>query len=636
MKSTPTPATTALWVWAWAYLSVAGWMLSAAGCLNTIGYAVVLLTGAGALMIYRHKALPTRRIPRCPWHVNRKRFSQKLPLTFLIIAGLTFAGGALYAPSNYDGLTYRLPRMLNWMDTGGWHWVDTINTRMNITTPAWEWAGLPQLALFHSDRGLFLLNLGGFLLLPGLFFSTCRQLGVVRKVAWTWMWIFPFAYGCVTQAASIGNDLTGAVFALIAVNCALRARHTGNPSDIRLSLLAAALLTGIKLSNLPLLLPWLIAVWPALPRLRTQPTGTLAAAAAAVIISAAPTVAMNQLNTGGWNGDPKNQFKMQITHPAAGLIGNGLLLVQTSLMPPVLPAATQVTRWAADKMPGPFRGFLQKHCPRYFQSRVTELPAEEGAGLGLGISALLLGGLVAAALGAGRTQFRSNLRLLLPPVVCGGLVALLFCMAKMGSEAAGRLMLPYYPLAVIPFLLLPAQSLLLRHRAWRMFLFLPALCALPLLVLSPARPLWPAQTITAKLVENHPESALFRRMALTYSAYAHRNDVLAPLRAVLPKDVKNIGFVGSPDDTDYSLWRPFGTRRVTCLRSHVSTSINVPQDIEWVVVRESEWAIGCDLPLKEWMALHRATLIRSIPIVTLVTRGPESWLVVRVGKQRPD
>ena len=216
--------------------------------------------------------MPLKIIPRrIHWPKLRRRFRRPLPAIFLLVAVLIFLGGALHAPNNYDALTYRLPRMLNWLAAGHWFWIPTINDRMNYSTTAWEWMAMPFFALLRSDRGLFLINALGFLLMPGLLFSVFRQAGRgAASVAWTWMWVLPLAYGCATQAGSLGNDFTGLLFCLASVHFGLRARRSGRVSDLWLAGLAAALMTGVKLSNLPLLLPCLVAVWPALGLLRTK------------------------------------------------------------------------------------------------------------------------------------------------------------------------------------------------------------------------------------------------------------------------------------------------------------------------------------------------------------------------------
>ena len=384
-----------------------------------------------------------------------------LPFIFLLVAALVLAGGAIHAPNNYDGLTYRLPRMLNWLAAGHWIWIPTINDRMNFSGTAWEWTAMPFLALLRSDRGLFLINWIGFLLMPGLVFSVFRQLGVARRVAWIWMWILPLAYGYATQAGSIGNDFTGTLFGLISVYYGLRARRSREVKDVWLAILAAALMTGAKISNLPLLLPCLVAVWPALVQLRRHWMASVAMLAVAGLISAGPIIVLNQLNTGSWNGDPKNLTQVQIKSPGAALLGNSLLLGQQCFMPPLLPSAHKFSDLLNEKMPGSWQRTLKEKFPRYFFNGFNELPQEETAGLGLGVTLLLLAAVVIAIGG-----FIS--RKTLPKISLVGLaawVAVFFLMLKMGSESTARVLLPNYPLANVPILILSLHERLLRFRA---------------------------------------------------------------------------------------------------------------------------------------------------------------------------
>ncbi len=37
-----------------------------------------------------------------------------------------FFGGLIHAPANYDGLAYRIPRVLHWLAEGRWHLIETI------------------------------------------------------------------------------------------------------------------------------------------------------------------------------------------------------------------------------------------------------------------------------------------------------------------------------------------------------------------------------------------------------------------------------------------------------------------------------------------------------------------------------
>lgn len=83
----------------------------------------------------------------------------------------------------------------------------------------------PLFLFTGTDRFVFLINVICFLLLPGRFFSVLVRLGVRTRTAWHWMWLLPAGYCYLLQAGSIANDLFGAVFAMVAIEFALRARQ---------------------------------------------------------------------------------------------------------------------------------------------------------------------------------------------------------------------------------------------------------------------------------------------------------------------------------------------------------------------------------------------------------------------------
>ncbi len=633
MRSNPLNGIRFYLLWAVACILI-GWALSVLHWLTLAGYAVALpLVIIGLVWLARDPSVMTPPRIRRQWRqVMFRRFRRPFPAIFLLVAVLIFLGGALYAPSNYDGLTYRLPRMLNWLSTRGWTWIFTNNDRMNYSGTGWEWIALPLLAM-RSDRALFLINAVGFLLLPGLIFSVFRQVGVTRRAAWAWMWILPTAFGYALQAGSIGNDFPGAVFCLISVHYGLRARHSNRVEDIWLAGLAAAVMTSIKLSNLPLLLPCLVAVWPALEQLRKNLAGSVAVAGIAVLVSAAPTVVLNQAHTGCWNGDPQNLAGIQVKSPGAALLGNGLLLLQQSFMPPVLPGAQKVSQRLGQQLPASWRHLLEEGFPRYLGNHLNELPQEEAASLGIGITLLLLAAVVAPWCQAGKNQPAGIRRWKFSSVGLAAWVAGLFFMLKMGSEADARLMLPYYPMVMIPILMLPGQHWLVRRAGWRILAMLVSLSILPCLILTPSRPLWPVQTMSGWLSRHYPDSSLTRRLTTVYSCYQNRNDLLAPLRARLPDSATNIGFIAGINDSDYSLWRPFGQRQVVYLWNGTpQTSVLLPPDVGWIVVKRAVWPEVSPVPLEEWAAQHGIEIVFSVPITAFASRTEETWCLLHIRK----
>jgi hypothetical protein len=618
-------------LWAAACI-LTGWTLSALHWLTLTGYAVMLpLVIIGLAWLTRDPAGTPPRVQRRWGRVVFRRFRRPLPLIYLVVLVLVFAGAVSHAPTNYDALTYRLPRMLNWLSARGWTWISTNNDRMNYSGTGWEWMALPLLAL-RSDRALFLINAVGFLLLPGLIFSVFRQAGVARRAAWAWMWILPAAFGYALQAGSIGNDFLGAVFCLISVHYGLRACRSGWVEEVWLAGLAAAVMTGIKSSNLPLLLPCLVAAGPALKHLRRRWAAGILMAVIALVISVIPTAGLNQKYTGSWTGDPDNLSQIQIRDPVAAFLGNSLLLGQQLLMPPFLPDARKADAWLNRLLPDSWKRELEKGFPRYSKNRLNELPQEEAASLGIGITLLLLAAVIAPWCQAGKNQPAGIRRWKLSSVGLAAWVASLFFMLKMGSEADARLMLPYYPLVMIPILRLPGQYWLVRRAGWRILAMLVSFSVLPCLILTPSRPLWPVQTVSGWLSRHHPDSSLTRRLTMVYSCYQNRNDLLAPLRARLPDNATNIGFIAGVNDSDYSLWWPFGQRRVTCLWADTRQPPSLPADIEWLVVKRAIWPEITDVPLEEWAVQHRMEIVYSVPIRSFASAGEETWCLLHIRK----
>ena len=201
------------WILVSAFLSCSGWLLSALGQLDTVGYVFVLVVGLALWVVLGRKACG-RLHWKLPAGKFRWRYTHALPALFLLFACLAALGGMLYAPNNFDGLSYRFPRLLHWIAEHRWHWIATCEGRMNISATGFEWLMAPLFAITHSDRLFFLINLVSYALLPGLTYATFTGLGVSKRQAWAWMWLLPCGYGFVLQAGSIGNDAFAVVYLL--------------------------------------------------------------------------------------------------------------------------------------------------------------------------------------------------------------------------------------------------------------------------------------------------------------------------------------------------------------------------------------------------------------------------------------
>jgi len=595
------------------------------GQLNRPGYAVFFAAVAVLVLVCRKKLGLVSCKKRSCWKKIRRRFRRPLPLCFAVLALLVFLGGVLYPPTHYNAMTYHIPRVLHWLAAGRWHWIHTPVNRMNYSGCDFEWLSAPLLLFTKSDRALFLLNIFSFLLLPGLIFSVFMRLGVRARVAWQWMWLFPTGYIFLLQAGSAGNDAFSAVYALAAMDFGCRAWESRRPRDLWFSLLAAALLTGTKPSSLPLLLPWLILIFALLPLLRHQTLSSLLVLAMAMVASFFPIALMNKFHCGDWLGTSIESSHLQMQKPLIGILGNVFQLLLHNFVPPLFPQTNWWNQHGVMILP---HSWIVDFQPGF--SQVGELPTEDWTGVGFGISLLLAVSVVAnfsRAWGAPAlpgcvvpAEFR-RLVLIAP------WIALLFFCAKSAMNTPARLIAPYYPL-LLPLLLAGAgQSQIVRRAWWRALVVGVVFLALVVLVLTPDRPLWPAKTILSETLARHPDQRLIARALKVYTVYSERSDPLAGVRALLPPDIKVVGFIGTADDCDISLWRPFGVRRVEHFFL-ADPPEQIRQRVQYVVVG------GFNLKehntiLDAWLQQSGAELVVTTNATLKVAEGLQPWYIVR-------
>lgn len=543
---------TAIWIVLSAWFVAGGIFLSAIGQLNRQGNAILLCVGiAGSLFGYH-----LLNGSFWPWKaVKWRRYKQPFPVLYLFCASAALLGGALHSPTNYDAFSYRIPRLLHWLSVERWHWIGGLDARMDFSSVGFEWLMLPCFAAFHTLRFAYLINAISFMLLPGLVFSVFVALGVKRSITATWMWILPCASCFVLEAGSIGNDFIATVYVLAAVLFAVRAIQFGQHRDVILVVFSAALMTGAKASNLPLLLPITICMAVALyKRPKLIATATIAGCLASVV-SLAPLAIVNTLHTGDWAGDPNSLFK--IKNPVIGVAGNVLQLAGASLVPAVFPPADKVNQWFNGKMDYPPLKQIKDGFPE-FKPTLPQMASEEAAGLGLGVSMALLLGL----LGSGRRLRISKLFTLGGAVCAGFWVALLVYMMKLGNCSGPRLIAPYYVgLIALPLLLMSSGQVFTRPW-WRWCSLVALLPIIPALVMNPARPMLPMSAIIRKIKTAGFHNAILTRMEAVYEVYAKRADAHQSVRELLPDNASSIGFAGTSDESEYSFWLPMGTRRV--------------------------------------------------------------------------
>jgi hypothetical protein len=178
------------------------------------------------------------------------------------------------------------------------------------------------------------------------------------------------------------------------------------------------------------------------------------------------------------------------------------------------------------------------------------------------------------------------------------------------------------------FLFFPGNAILVRRRWWKVLAFLAALSTLPALILSAPRPLWPAQSLCRILEQLMPGNRLVERVATVYTVYRARSDVLGSLRKHLPAGTEMIGFLGTPDEPETALWRPFGTRRVVDVTKENEQQL-LAQGVSTLVLSSYGVQETYGYSLEDWLQQRRARILGREKLIVYVQRGPEDWIVVK-------
>ena len=627
-----------IWLLYAATCSAAGWILSYFRILNAPAYlAVHALFLASIWFFYRtplqkffrlgtlHKIkarfLPTRRSQEHPISLHRL-----LPASFFLLSLLALFAGLSHAPNNFDALTYRLPRVLYWLQDHGWSWIHTINVRLNNRATGFEWLIAPQLSLFHTDRLLFLLNYFSFLLLPGLLFSLLRECRSQTRTAWLWMWLFPTGYGYLLQSSSICNDAYAAVYALTASTLALRFVRNHKTRDLLFCLLSSALLSGAKTSNLPLLLPvflLLVFSWKALLS-AWRPFLTIVVPF--VLVSFVPMACLNWKYCGDWTGTSLEPSRF-VSSAWIGLVGNFGQALAQNFSPPVLPNARALDAALQSLLPSCILEPLRQNFEYGFTFGLGELPTDV-SGFGLGIFLLLL--LSSSLSFPFCRQYWRDSPLPIRLFLLTGPLSLVWFFTKSSLSEISRVSLPYFPIALVFVLATSSWHRLNRSRLFRFVVVLNLFLALVTLIIDPSRPLWPAQTILS-----HPtpfpllEKFRFRALSV-YTNYGSRAQAFTPLRRLLPIEVSEVGFFNYGNDPAASLWKPYGSLIVREVTPKDNLSSLQASGLHYVYAGERVVRETRSQTVEQWATdLHGSILANTI-LYPAVSRGAERWVLILI------
>jgi hypothetical protein len=624
-----------LWLLWSAWCSSVGWVLSALHLLTGVGYLLflpaLLLTGWHWL---RTTAPPARFIPDFYTRVRRLILSP-LPAVYSSVVLLTLLGALMYTPWSFDATTYRLPRLLYWRAAHHWYWIGTLDHRLDFSSCGFEWQMLPILELTRSDRLLFLLNWIPLLLLPSLTFVAFRGLGASGRTARTWMWVLPTAYCVALQAGGIQNDGYAVNFLLGAIAFSILAFYTGRIECLLMSIVAAGLLTGAKLSNLPLLLPVALVWLPSLHRIRWLDWRVPAAVMMSVLSSCLPLACLCSHYTGSWTGDPGDQWGGRPMRPLGAAVANALLFINDAAQPPVLPGSKRLLPaiQKVEEKARPVMTWLQSSHPHFPGFEFGEMAYEGTAGLGFGVSAYTLFLLIGQWFVRGHVSRIDERRRSIPAAwqiaPATAWVSYAVFLMSLGFAHTPRIAAPYYPLLLLSIVRGPRIAALSRSRLNTLAATLAAASVLPVIVLTPSRPLLPEQ-----LLSWMSRKPALQPVAAKYQLWAGLRDDLAPLRAALPPGMRRLGYACGFRDTSYGLWKPFGSREIVELGLPLGRHTPPPADLNYAVVTPRGLKDRYGMDVESWCTnLHGQIVFemkRDTALDAHTSAKYESWYLVKL------
>ena len=563
-----------------------------------------------------------------------RRLFRPLPVIYLTIVGLSLLAALVNAnPWSYDSTSYRLPRILYWWSAHHWYWIGTLDHRLDYSSVGFEWQMLPLIELTHSDRFLFLLNWLPLLLMPALVFLVFRACGVNGRSARRWMWLLPTGYCYALQSSGLQNDGYAVNYLLAAVAFAASAYHSRRSGGLFFALLAAALLTGAKVSNLPLLLPIGVFLLPALIKVKWFNGKLFFTALLAAGCSFLPMAYLSWEYTGDWAGDSVDQWGVK-THGVAGAVAaNLILLAKDAAQLPYFPASQHVNAALNGFNHSDFAHWMQlshwQFMGVHFGEMVYEGPAGPGFGLAVYVLFLLIGIFFVKNIPTSPPRAA-------PPPGAWQLapwlawIAYAVYLAKLGSDHSPRIAAAYYPLLLITVLRWPRVAALERKKISGVLAGCAAATLIPVIILTPARPLIPIQALAR--VAHSPAVG---KIAEQYHFWDYLRDDLAPLREQLPPDATHVGFAGGFHDTPYGLWKPFGSRMIIELGVPAGPHAPLPPpDLKYAVVTARGLQERYNLTLAEWLTAAGGEIIFEYPRnVMLDAHSPpkyESWYLVKL------
>ena len=542
-----------------------------------------------------------------------KKRELKADLTFapfLILLALIILAGTIYPTAVLDSLSYRIPRILMWLQEGRVHFIDNPDARLNFMTPVWEFASTP----IYQASGFRFLWLGSAVSWCLLYLSMnvlIKSLGADPKTS-RWLSIIPASsVGFVLQAASTMNDIWSAALVSIslAFNVSFEMDSERNFRNIVCSGLALALAAGAKPHFAILALPWIIWFFfsNSRPLAAVSWKWVPAAALLAILCSPIPTFISNHLHYGNWTG-PAGDGSFGLGSPWQNLLFGGVMFLWSVFQPSVNPWAQRMGDFADSVITG-----AAGNVPNRFQLISQQVAVVDTASIGLIVASVVIIGIIIALRSSSTSPKWAKLSAIT------GIACILIAISQVVPGTLGRSFIGFLvlliPLGLVGFLRL--------DRRWIVALSsLSVTTGILALALSPGHPLWPAHT----LAKWNPKLSEFLK---PYLAFQERGRAGISLCHKIPPDAGEIAVLANGDQNLIHLWGA-GTPKhhVRFFPRDVTLDDLASQGPEFIILAGAVDGTYLDLPA-EIENDPRFSVIATELYQTRNDRGPETWLLIQ-------
>ena len=499
---------------------------------------------------------------------NNLLASAREPLAFwpfVLVAVLALVAAVAYPPTMLDALTYRLPRILLWLQDHNVHHFQTADARLNYMPQGWGLATLPLIQL-AGDRLVSFWNYASWVMFYFIAFDWALEISGSLSKSRIMAFIASTSTFAVLQACEAASDLFVTTLIMLCLRFVMQFERTRDWREIPAAVLCLFLAADAKSHVIVLALPLGIWFWVSFSnpwksfRWRWLP-GLIPLW---LICSPALSWMLNFETYQSWSGKQLNSSFSG--SPVWNILLGTVMTFWQMIQPPINPLAP-----ALNGRLEPVISHLGvcNLVPR-FNLKSSPIGMVDGASLGLVLFVLLAAGVVLAI-----RRDRQTLHSWRGWAFVTGFAGCWLALSQFVPGAVGRIY------CVFLFFAVPLAMTgwnLMRPQVLRVSLYLCLASSLLSLVLNPGRPLWPASRVRQALAQV-PRFQQLAPIMDPYLLIPERARTGEALTQAIPDDEPAMVVLVGEDRPLLALFRPYSLGRdVLLLASHANQGeLNRPQ-----------------------------------------------------------